>query len=328
MSDLVSVIIPVYNVENDLERCIVSILNQTYRNIEIVLIDDGSPDKCPKICDEYSKKDKRIKVIHKINGGLSDARNAGIDVASGKYITCVDSDDYVTNDYVEYLYKLIVKYEADMSICSHEAVYINSVKQFKSDCKECCMDSETALKKMLYHQNYDVSAWAKMYDKKLFKNIRYPVGRAFEDAATTYKIIDKSKKIAFGYESKYKYIIRPNSIVTSNFNISKFDLITSTNEMCDFIKEKYPNLNQAAIRRKVYANLSTLRLMKNVEKRYKERKQVIINNIEKYSNIVLQDKLCPKRDKIAILALKLNPKIFYLLWDLYENFSGRSYKKD
>ena len=99
--ELISIVIPVYKVELYLEKCIESIINQTYKNLEIIIVDDGSPDNCPQICDEYSKKDKRIKVIHKENGGLSDARNAGIDIATGKYIAFVDSDDYVSDDYVE-----------------------------------------------------------------------------------------------------------------------------------------------------------------------------------------------------------------------------------
>lgn len=105
--DLISIVIPVYKVELYLEKCIESIINQTYKNLEIIIVDDGSPDNCPKICDEYAQKDNRIKVIHKENGGLSDARNAGIDVAAGKYIAFVDSDDYVSNDYIEYMYNLI-----------------------------------------------------------------------------------------------------------------------------------------------------------------------------------------------------------------------------
>ena len=325
MKELVSIIIPIYKVEKDLKRCIESVLNQTYQNIEIILVDDGSPDNCPKICEDYKIKDSRIKVIHKKNGGLSDARNAGIEIAQGEYITFIDSDDYVTEDYVEYLYKLIVKYKADISICSHDAVYINDIKRFRTDCNEAIMNSEIALKKMLYHQNYDVSAWAKMYKLDLFNEIRYPVGRLFEDAATTYKLIDKSKKIAYGSESKYKYIIRPNSIVTSKFNDSKLDLIISTNEMCDFIEKRYYNLQQASIRRRVYANLSTLRLMNNIGEEYKAKKEEIIKTIKKYSSVVLKDKKAPKRDKIAILAISINSTMFDTLWRIYEKISGRRY---
>ena len=105
--DLISIVIPVYKVEKYLEKCVESVINQTYKNLEILLVNDGSPDNCPKICDEYAQKDNRIKVIHKENGGLSDARNAGIDVATGKYITFIDSDDYISNDYVEYMYNLL-----------------------------------------------------------------------------------------------------------------------------------------------------------------------------------------------------------------------------
>ena len=125
MEDLISVVVPIYNVENYIKKCVDSILSQTYKNLEIILVDDGSPDNCPQICDEYAQKDNRIKVIHKENGGLSDARNAGIDISKGKFITFIDSDDYIEKDYVEVLYNSIKENASDMAIGSHKAIYDN-----------------------------------------------------------------------------------------------------------------------------------------------------------------------------------------------------------
>ena len=129
--DLISIVIPVYKVEKYLEKCVESVINQTYKNLEILLVNDGSPDNCPKICDEYAQKDNRIKVIHKENGGLSDARNAGIDVAAGKYIAFVDSDDYVSNDYIEYMYNLIKEYNTQMATCETEVINAEKNKVIK-----------------------------------------------------------------------------------------------------------------------------------------------------------------------------------------------------
>ena len=123
MKKLISIVLPIYNVENYIEKCMESVLNQTYKNIEIILVDDGSPDNCPIICDQYVKEDNRVKVVHKENGGLSDARNAGIKVANGDYITFIDSDDYVDKDYVEFLYNTIEETDADIAIGGHRVIY-------------------------------------------------------------------------------------------------------------------------------------------------------------------------------------------------------------
>ena len=130
--DLITIVIPIYKVEKYLDKCIKSVINQTYKNLEIILVDDGSPDNCPKKCDEYEKKDTRIKVIHKENGGLSDARNAGIDIAKGKYITFIDSDDYVSEDYVEYMYNLLKQNNTKMSTCETQVVNIEKETEMET----------------------------------------------------------------------------------------------------------------------------------------------------------------------------------------------------
>lgn len=264
--DLISVIIPVYKVEKYLKKCIESVQKQTYSNIEVILVEDGSPDDCGKICDEYEKKDKRIKVIHKNNGGLSEARNFGIDKANGKYITFIDSDDFVDDVYVEELYKVLISYDADMAIGAHRVLY--SEKVIDKSTNECyCADSETILEKILYDDGIDLSAWAKLYKIELFKNIRFPKGRLYEDAATTYKLVDLSTKIAVKSTAIYNYVIRKDSISNNNFSEKKLDLITSTNEMTEYIKNKYPQLTKGCNRRLMYAYLSTLTQLAKSKKR-------------------------------------------------------------
>lgn len=241
--ELISVIIPIYNVEKYLKKCIDSIINQTYKNLEIILVDDGSPDNCGKICDEYAKKDQRIRVIHKKNGGLSDARNAGIDIAKGKYIGFVDSDDYIETDMYEYLYNILIENSSDISICDYEYYYEknNTIGKSNNVKMNETVDKKEALRRLMGNSigNY---AWNKLYKRDLFNNVRYPVGRKMEDCGTTYKLFYLSNKITIGNERKYYYLQRDDSILhKKNFSFYK-DFFELTLEKYKFIKEKYPEI--------------------------------------------------------------------------------------
>ena len=241
--ELISVIVPIYNVEKYLKKCIDSIINQTYKNLEIILVDDGSPDNCGKICDEYAKNDKRIKVIHKKNGGLSDARNAGIDIAKGKYIGFVDSDDYIVSDMYEYLYNILIENSSDISICDYEYYYEKNNIIGKSNNVKIneTVDKKEALRRLMGNSigNY---AWNKLYKRDLFNDVRYPVGKKMEDCGTTYKLFYLSNKITIGNERKYYYLQRDDSILhKKNFSFYK-DFFELTLEKYKFIKEKYPEI--------------------------------------------------------------------------------------
>ena len=275
MKKLISVVLPIYNVENYIEKCMESVLNQTYKNIEIILVDDGSPDNCPIICDQYVKEDNRVKVVHKENGGLSDARNAGIKVANGDYITFIDSDDYVDKDYVEFLYNTIEETDADIAIGGHRVIYDSGKIIEKETHENSVLEPKKVLERILYDDGIDLSAWGKLYKRYLFNDIKFPKGRLFEDSATTYMLVDKANKIAINSISKYNYIIRKNSISNAKFSPKKMDLITSTREMSEYVKNKYPDLKNAANRRLMYAYLSTLsQLAKCKEKYPKEEKEM------------------------------------------------------
>lgn len=321
---LISIIVPVYKVEQYLERCIESIINQTYKNLEIILVDDGSPDSCGIICDEYSKKDKRIKVIHKENGGLSDARNKGIENATGKYITFIDSDDYIDENYTSILYEVISKNNADMAISSHKVLYENGTIIEKATGEQSILNSKEVLNRILYDDGIDLSAWAKLYKTDLFKNVRYPKGRVFEDAATTYKLVDLSKKIAIASFSTYNYIIRKDSISNVTFSTKKMDLILSTREMSEYIKSKYYDLEKAANRRLMYAYLSTLSQLAMSDISFPKEEKEIMRYIRKNGNKVLLDKKTPLRDKIAILSTKLGFKFYKKMWFIYRKITGRT----
>lgn len=213
--DLISVIVPVYKVEKYLEKCIESIIKQTHTNLQIILVNDGSPDNCGKICDEYAKKDSRIEVIHKINGGLSDARNVGINRANGRYIGFVDSDDYVKEDMYEKLINLIKEYDADISICNLYDVI---------DGKEYVRNKDNGiheysridiLKEILLDKNIQSYAWNKLYKKELFDEIKYPIRKKYEDIGTTFYVFEKCNKIVVTSEPEYYYLKRSDSLVNN-----------------------------------------------------------------------------------------------------------------
>lgn len=220
---IISLIVPCYNVEQYLPKCIDSILCQTYKNLEIWLVDDGSPDRCGEICDEYAKIDNRIKVIHKKNGGLSDARNVAIDKASGEWITFVDSDDYVTEDYVETLYNLVAQYHCKMSVADWQIFPLGSnVSIENKKTIEIFFSSKGALEDMFNQRHFDNSACVKLYHRDLFKDIRFPKGMLFEDLLTTFKLMLRCEDgIAYSSKKIYYYMFRPSSIEGSSFSEKK-----------------------------------------------------------------------------------------------------------
>lgn len=220
---LVSIIVPCYNVEQYLSKCIDSILNQTYHNLEVWLVDDGSPDRCGEVCDEYAKTDSRINVIHKKNGGLSDARNVALDVARGEYIVFVDSDDYIAPNHIRGLYELLVKYQVDIAVNPPCVFVQGNMPHPCGDDKIYIFSGHEALQNMFYQKQIETSAWGKMYKRELFEGIRYPYGLYFEDNPTTYKLLLKSKRVVFQNCQSYFYLIRSNSIEGATFSKKKFD---------------------------------------------------------------------------------------------------------
>ena len=312
---LVSIIVPVYNVEKYLSKCIESLINQTYTNIEILLINDGSTDNSKKICEQFKEKDSRIKLINKENGGLSDARNKGLQVAIGKYIAFVDSDDYVEKNYIETLYSLITKFNSEIAIADFRV--IKSAKKIKeSEIKEYSIIPEKAIEEMLYSDFYYISACSKLYKKELFENVEFPKGKMFEDVGTTYKLIIKANKIACTNKKIYNYVIRNNSITTSKFKKEHYDLIELTNTMCEDILQKFPNMEKGALRRKIYANISTLNRML-LSKETKVDLD-LVNYIKKTGKTILKDNKVPKRDKIAIILINLNLDIYKIFLKIYK----------
>lgn len=229
MNDLISVVVPIYNVEKFLRKCVESIIKQSYRNIEIILVDDGSTDECPAICDEYKKVDQRVRVIHKKNGGLSDARNIGIDVAKGEYLVLIDSDDYIHKDMIKKLYETIIKDGSDLAICNYKVVdedesILETSKRERRN--ESVIGEKEFWEEYYNNQNgYYIVAWNKLYKKSLFLKERYDVGKIHEDELICHRIIAQCEKISCLEEQLYFYLKRNNSIMQQNYSQQNFDIV-------------------------------------------------------------------------------------------------------
>lgn len=224
----VSIVVPVYKVEKYLERCVDSIINQTYRNLEIILVDDGSPDSCPAMCDKFAEKDSRIIVIHKENGGLSDARNAGLDIARGEYIGFVDSDDYIAPTMYEVLMKRIVSDKSDLAVCEYVRVYDSGEqlknKQWHQKAHNKCYTSNEFIADLFIHNSgaYVVTV-NKLYNREIFRTLRFPFGKQHEDEFIIHRVIAQCKNISYIEDELYYYRQREGSIMNRTFNVRNLD---------------------------------------------------------------------------------------------------------
>lgn len=312
MDPLVSVVIPVYNVEPYLHECVASVVEQTYTNIEIILVDDGSTDSSGTLCDEFALSDSRICVFHKKNGGLSDARNYGILRSHGSLISFIDSDDYVSSNYIMHLYQALVRGKTDIattSICIFREG--EPPKEHKRDTAEFHVyDACEALEDMLYMRHLEPNAFPKIYKKELFDTIQYPVGKLYEDIATTTKLIDKAGKIAYLDENDYYYRIRPNSIQTASFNPKKLDLLDQLNVVKSIVQLKYPNAINAYYSKEQSALFN---LCMNIPQKSKEQNQEICKMLWKS---ILKNRIRVILDKNARIDARLASMLSYFSYTL------------
>ena len=271
---LISVIIPVFNVEKYIKRCVESVLEQTYRHLEIFLVDDGSTDTSGEICEHLKKKDVRIKVIHKTNGGLSDARNVALDIAQGEWITFIDSDDWVEKKYIECLYEKAVETNSQISIGNF--VTTSGAVGSKEQEKELyiVMDNEEAILNLLYQKYYTTSAWGKLYKRELFDEIRFPVGKLYEDVETIYKVFVGAERCVYTAKKLYYYFQRNESIVRTGFTIKKMDYADNAREVLKDVKKRYPSLEGGAVSRLLWADIHILVHMDDRTKYPDEYKQL------------------------------------------------------
>ena len=313
---IISVLVPVYNTEAYLPRCVDSLRAQTYDALEILLIDDGSPDGAGALCDAYAAEDPRIRVIHKANGGLSDARNAGLEAMTGEWFTFVDSDDYVLPDYVSELYGLVTEFSCPMAVCGYDVHFEDGKREERRCAARCAVDAASCLERIFYDDFVTVGAWAKLYHRSLVGDIRYPVGRLFEDAGTTYRFILAAGRVALGTTGQYVYAVRGQSIVTAAFSERKLDLVELSDRMCDEAVARFPRLARAALRRRVYVRFSTVNQMLDTD-RLPEKKREMIRYIRRHGLRVFFDPKAPGRDRAALLMLSLGYPVYRRAWKWY-----------
>lgn len=318
MKDLISIIVPVYNVEKYLDKCLKSIINQTYQNIEIIIVDDGSTDSSKKICDNYKKIDKRVKVFHIKNTGLSGARNYGIKKCSGKYISFIDSDDYIEKDMIEILYKNIKCEKADLSCCSFYEVFKNKIEKKNKKIEYFVMNSTEAIEKSFLDEGLSVYTWNKLYNKKLFKNIEFPLHKKSQDRFIMYQVFNEAEKIVYESTCKYYYIQRKDSAANNLVNINTDSIEASFNSI-DYLKDN-KRLQSLAIKDYLLTKLRCYKKKVYYKKKddIKLRKE-LIEEFSKYKNIPYTNK-----EKLEIFIFKYFKQLYKKIGRIYYN---KKYKK-
>ncbi len=314
----ISVIVPVYGVEPYLDRCVASLLAQTFTDFELILVDDGSPDRCGEMCDRWSERDARVRVFHKTNGGLSDARNFGIERAEGELLTFVDSDDYVKETYLSYLLSLFEHApDAAFTACNHTVVRENSSENNSDLSGVRVLTQREAFVETLYHGLIDVSVWAKLYKKEVFFTLRFPVGHLYEDTYVFGDILSRSESVAFGGDPQYYYVQRSSSIVNGGFTERRLEYLRSVERLTAAAMAVDPTLETGCLRRTVHAKLSVLRYMDKCEKQHKALRAQLRREVLACRKAVMGDPKAPKRDLMAIKLLRFGFFAFYTAWKIY-----------
>lgn len=280
MNPLVSVVIPIYNVENYLERCVESIINQTYTNLEIILVNDGSPDNCPNICDNYAKIDNRVRVIHKINGGLSDARNAGLAIAKGDYISFIDSDDWVELSMFEEMVRILLKDGSDIISCGvkwveEDGTLLRDISNDKSE----LINNYEAVKEIIVDGKLKQHVWNKIYKAELIRDIPFEKGKYHEDVYWSYQVFGVANKVSLITKSYYNYVQRANSIMGEGYSVKRLDALDAMRNRCDYIKQNYPDLYNLALNTYLGSCMYHLQLAMSVN----SEKQIIDDIVSRIS---------------------------------------------
>lgn len=322
MNELISVIIPIYNLEEYLQNCIESVITQTYHNLEIILVDDGSTDNSIDICRVYEKKDRRIQIIIKQkNEGAGPARNAGIDVAHGSYIMFVDGDDFIARNCIEELYTILFTNGGDISVCLGREVYgterIKDIEQ-KSSINFESMTAKQALENLCYQRKITPGPCGKLFKKDLFSNLRFP-DTGYEDMAIIYRLLDRADSILFCPIEKYYYLQRKNNTTLGRFNKKKLDRISVAKDMMEFLKEHHSDLIKCAEVRFFIANIQTLNVLPFDLLQSKCGKE-ISKNIRKYRWVVLGDnkaKISTRCIAFTSYMGMFNLKLFGILYNFF-----------
>lgn len=310
----VSIVVPVYNVEDYLKYCVDSLINQSYKNIEIILVDDGSTDDSGRICDEYAQEDDRVRVLHIENGGLSNARNTGVNVASAEWVIFIDSDDYYDRRTVEYLVQLQKKYAVDLVATS-----VIEVRDFQSDdfigsltdIDSLKLDRYTALKEMFYGNIVGTHPGGKLYKKEILMKFPFPKGMIYEDLAVSFEHIGACNEIAVGYINLYKYYRRPGSIVNSSYSDKFLDFYKAIELNREYVERDYPNdqeMKKAHTVRYVFKGLHVVHAL--LGSQMYEQVNKIRKEYRRYWKDILINSHITRKNKLKYLLLLLSPHLY------------------
>lgn len=318
MDDKISVIVPIYKVEDYLKRCVDSILNQTYKNLEVILVDDGSPDTCPALCDQYVSTDTRVKVIHKENGGLSDARNAGVKVSTGEYIIFIDSDDFIDSNMIELMYHQAKQKNADMVVMTHRYEGKPETESFsyRTSMQIESLSGVEALRLMLSRIGW--TAWGKLIKRKIALQFDFIKGKLYEDMDYIPKVTLASSTVVVMLSGLYHYVIRNDSIMGKTENVTKVDYIELSNSTINYISKS--NLNSSEKKSliawmfilfyRTYCNqyLSTDELSRNIFIKYS--KKYIVRNLK----FIIFNNTLPYKYKIGLICILISDRVNIIIY--------------
>lgn len=294
---LISVIVPVYNVGAYLDKSLETLVNQTYRNLEILLVNDGSTDNSGELCDHWARKDSRIRVIHQKNGGLSRARNVGLDMASGEYLLFFDSDDLLSPDLCRVLLDALGA-DGDIAICDVAHVFPDQPYSFEMTEEQEVLTAEETVRQMWYQTGFLPSAWAKLYRRKLWETLRFTPDLRFEDIDILHEVFWSAGKIVYNHSRLYGYVHRENSITTASFSLRDMDILKIAEKILRFVQDK-PSIAGAA---QAYATTAALRIYLNAprEAEYAEGIAKAEELLNRYGGQVAADKNARKKNRYAL----------------------------
>lgn len=320
MERLVTVVIPLCNMAAYLDACMAGVLAQTYTALDILLVDDGSTDESPAMCDAYAQRDERVRVIHQPNGGISYARNTGIEAAKGEYITFVDADDVPEPHYVQVLMTLCDRYDVKLAACNHWLWRGDDLKPcFDRDEGEKRLTQGEALHRTLYHKAPDVSVWGKVYHRSLMETVRFPMGKLFEDTYCFGDIMRGVQTLAYTSEPLYRYRIRVGSISHCAYSDRQEEYIDAVAHFTQVALKCSPQEEKGCARRKMHALLSTRRCLVDCPVEHKGRRARLEKQIRAGAWPLLWDREAPLRDKIGALVVCIGSKCYDLMWKGYSH---------
>ena len=316
MTDLISIIVPIYKVEEYLDECVHSLVNQTYRNLEIILVDDGSPDNCPAMCDEWALKDSRIRVIHKTNGGLSDARNAALEIAKGEYLCFVDSDDFVSEDMCEVMLNVLRVNQADI-VSTGFKTYKNGEYTSYSGFQPKCLTAKEAMEEVLVGGCITPSVCGKLFSRECFTDVWFPRNEIYEDAAVIPKLFSQSKRVYYHENQFYVYRYNDSGITKSSYSKKHSERLLRDKQVARDVLTFWPDLERELRYSLVVGSLSSLLLLakdKEKVKIYRADYDYYLKNVKENFGPLFWQRQMPAAERVKLLLVRL--ELYGPLWRL------------